>query len=264
VLGEDSAREAHETLSTLARKTLLLLEPECRTDRLRITPSNDASRKALHANRWKEASPTDAAVRQSRVQLISQIATTLARPDGFVLFHYDGDRRWTKRASSENRQKFTQLVRLEVRRWLAAQKALAERARATGKPVPRRPVGEAGDSPLLTLDIEAALGKLIELTPFYSIEAWLYRAIGRAKEICIQQHGGRHLDEWEALASKLDTLDEIEFIKTTTCLRGEYNHVLAKSFDAAAAEACGKSYAEVVASMRACASLLAALRATSE
>lgn len=80
LLTEDSGKQAHDTLFTLAKKMLLLLEPTCGTDQIDFKPPTLAQvQRAVQANLWKGD-------RRARVELFRYITTKLLEP-GFVLFH---------------------------------------------------------------------------------------------------------------------------------------------------------------------------------
>ncbi len=113
------------------------------------------------------------------MDLVRTIATKLAEETpGFVLFHYDGDRIWSQRTTSENTQKFEGLIISAVRQLLSSRQK------------------------------ESRLDRLLPIVPFYSIEAWAYQNTQEAKRIC-QEHklDSGVLDAWESDRTLLDELE---------------------------------------------------------
>jgi hypothetical protein len=95
---------------------------------------------------------------------------------------------------------------------------------------------------------DAALGRFIQLTPFYSIEAWLYQNIAEARRIC-EASCGRHIELFNAWEADRGLLDQVfkPKSKETSCLEDKHNRALAeKSFPAEAAFNADKSYAAAV------------------
>ena len=111
--------------------------------------------------------------RSGRTTALRTIATKLGREDGFVLFHIDGDRTWTDRATSENEAKFDKIVVARVRQLLQG-----------------RPGSTAEDA-------EARLSRLFPVMPFYSIEAWLYQHTAVAIRLCCEKYNGRDVGKFE-------------------------------------------------------------------
>lgn len=113
LLTEDSGCDSHETLRALVKKMLLLVDPACQTQpqRLELCPQPEHAARAMHANIWKSRSPRD---RFKLVDLRETIATKLLEEDGFVFFHFDGDRPWGERTESEwarDRARLDEVVR---------------------------------------------------------------------------------------------------------------------------------------------------------
>ncbi|MFS8071802.1 MAG: hypothetical protein ACMG6S_35980 [Byssovorax sp.] len=105
----------------------------------------------------------------------------------------------------------------------------------------------------------ARMIRLRRLTPFYSIEAWLYQNTIEARRLCATACG-RHLEmikEWE---EKGGALDEISKPKEVLCLKDRCSHELAShGFPYEQAFAVGKSYADTVMHLVECDELCAAI-----
>jgi len=111
------------------------------------------------------------------------LARKIAEPGGFVVFHYDGDERWSERAESPARAQFDREIRRRVEQVLSASR------------MPREVIARH-------------LARLIECVPFYSLEAWTYQATARAialcrEEVCLRDaHNadlGKHVPVWEVV-----------------------------------------------------------------
>lgn len=241
ILTEDSAASAHKTVTALVKKMLQLLVPECQTQRIVFEPQGESAARAMHGNLWKSRNPRD---RQKLVDLRQSIATKLVESTddvpGFVAFHVDGDRRWADRASSENVVRFADFVLTYVEPIVSA--ALAKKGR--------------GD------ELPARMARLLPLTPFYSVEAWLYQNTVEARRLCAASCG-RHLEQIQGWETARGELDEIEKPKENLCLGAEHNRTLAvRGFPADAVLAAGKSYTAAVEHLLGCDALGAALQRT--
>jgi hypothetical protein len=241
ILTEDSAADAHETITALVKKMLQLLVPGCQTHRVDFEPQGENAARAMHGNRWKSRNPRD---RQKIVDLRQSIATKLVEGTehvpGFVMFHIDGDRRWAEQSSSENVTRFEEFVRTYVEPIVST--ALARQGRAE--------------------EIPARMARLRRLTPFYSVEAWLYQNTGEARRLC-ETSCGRHVQQIEAWEAAREELDEIEKPKESLCIAAEHNRTLATlGFPAAAVFAVEKSYTATVLHLLDCPDLCTALART--
>jgi hypothetical protein len=238
LLSEDASKDARPTLEALVKKMLRLVDEQCRTNALRFEPPEEATAVITRANLWKSAKPAD---HQKTVALCRMLATKLAeQPAGFVLFHIDGDRRWSERAKSENCAKFDRLIRARVRDVLVHEK----------------PDWTAAE-------LDRCMARLVLLVPFYSIEAWTYQNTQRARTLCREHHGGRDVDRFEAWERDRAALDEVEQPKHATCLADRHNRDLAENaFPHREACAAGTSLAAAVEALSACTDLRDALHAT--
>lgn len=241
VLSEDSSPSAHETISALARKMLQFVDRHTASHRVRFLPTH--AQRAVRANVWQSRKP-----HAQLVDLRRELARKVLEDDvpGYVLFHFDGDRRWSERASSTNAEKFETFVQ------------------------GLRPLVEKNlrDRGLVTDDVEAAvterLGRIFPVVPFYSIEAWLYQVTNRARELC-SLGCGKHLaiiDGWE---SDRAALDELIRPKEQLCIGSRKNSELAAAFTSELADTLyllEQSFHATVERLQSCPGLAAALRAT--
>ncbi len=175
----------------------------------------------LAANRWKSATTRD----EPKVrELCRSIATKLGRAAGgapwFVLFHYDGDRVWSQRETSENASKFEQQIRARVRHALAAPPPRLAVRRGEAPPPSGAVAKSAGD-------IETLLRRLVEVVPFYSMETWLFQNLEVAKAHCRRVCGGGHEPLLEAWRRGQPRLDEVLQPKEALCFRDQANAELA-------------------------------------
>lgn len=246
-LTEDSGRQAQPTLQKLLKEALKLVVEgvDLNPARVRIEPlpENDRALQAVRANLWKEQPPP-----RETILLLSAIAARLLEPGGFVVFHFDTDRVWSARDSSENRQKFETIIRDGVRRILRGE-----------APLPFNPRPRA---PLTTEQIEAALGRLLVLTPCYSIESWLYQATTELIAYCREKHAseehGQLIGAWTANRTLLDDVSQPK-VQMQPCVGDRYNEELAKAFPAGDVWLAERSFFESVERLRACSALVDAL-----
>lgn len=239
VLTEDSAVEGCETILAIVKKMLFLADGYVRTHRIRLEPQDADAKRAMRGNLWKSTSSFD----RSKIVLLGRIIAAKLleeNPPGFVFFHVDGDRAWAERAKSENVEKFESFIRQYVRQSLDH---ILRRK--------RREHGETLDEDSLQHEIDIALSRMLRLTPFYSIEAWLYQNTAEARRLC-QLHCGKHIakiSDWEKDRGQLD-----EVLKPKSdgfsCLGARHNRALAENgFPAQAAFDAAKSYAHDVMTM---------------
>jgi hypothetical protein len=226
-LTEDSSKQAQPALRALIKKTLGLVDPHTRTQPgvLELTPPDEATALASHAQRWRS---TKAADHHHKISLRKAIATQLGTDHGFVFFHLDGDTPWCKRGK-EPRATFEREVATYVQQRIGA----------------------------------SAMSRLLLVVPHAAIEAWLYQNTTKATQLCEQHYRGEHTSKFAAWAADCAILDEVEGVKHTTCLTNQHNQALAETaFPAREVEAVGKSYAAFVKACSECAELRAALAST--
>ncbi len=243
VLTEDSGGDAYPTVRALTKEMFKLLVQGVQTDRIGFSPLEDAAaRQAMHANRWKSTDPRDE--RLVRL-LIRSLVTELLKPEGFVLYHIDGDRPWSARASSENVRKFQERILRPVQR--ALDEELPKRA-------PMVPVSER-------------MRRFRLLVPFYSIEAWLFQNTREARRLCLEEGCGTcssKLGAWEQDRAQLDeVLRPKENDADSLCLQDKYNAQLAETgFPAAQVYDAKASFTQAVDGLLECDELTALLEKT--
>ncbi|ATB44272.1 hypothetical protein CYFUS_009759 [Cystobacter fuscus] len=235
VLTEDSGAGAYDTVRALVKEMFKLLVPAVWTHRIDFKPLEDESaRRAMHANLWKSNNPLD---ERNRRLLIRSIITELLKPHGFVLYHIDGDKPWSRHESSENVREF--LTRM------------------------RSPI-EAGVRSQLPAEVETRMKRLRLLVPFYSIEAWLYQHTREAWQLCAEEGCGRchtQLGDWEKNRASLDEVTQPK--ETTLCLKDKHNARLASSgFPARQVYEAEASFTGAVDGLLECDELTAALERT--
>ena len=246
LLTEDSGKQGYATIHALALEMLRLVDAQAQftKESVDFEPlQNEQARLALRANMWKSSESRDA---PKRVELVRAIAGKLMEPNGFVFFHFDGDRRWKKRREGENTAKFEQLISSRVEELLRTRlKELGMR----GQELEERLIGR--------------MQRLRSLTPYYSIESWLFQNTEAAKRICREQYNGKDLERFEEWEAERQLLDEVEKPKAAVCLRDGHNKELAESsFPTQAVFEVGKSFTAAVNTLISCLPLVEALAST--
>ena len=208
VLSEDTG-QGHETVCAVLEKVLLAREGA--TQRIEFLPSDDQqATEAMYCSYWKSEDPRFGRVNTA---LRRMIANKLAL-GWTVIFHFDGDTAWEDRMSSDNVKKFERLVRANVKLLL-------------------------GDKDGQRID------DLVEVTPFYSIEAWTYQSTSQAQKLC-KGHGGSCqslLGQW---GQNRHELDEVIKVKDQICFKGKHNADLARHIPSRNVVALRKSFTELV------------------
>lgn len=204
-LSEDSGEAAVPVVTALVKGGFKLLVPEVETHRIRFEPPDAQSRPGLHANAWKSDKPAE---RRKRVDLTRAIARHLlaSDPPGVVLFHFDGDRPWSSRKTSENVEKFHRLLVADTRRAM--------------EPLRR----DLSDD-----ELDARLRALIPMTPFYSVEAWLYQNLDELERIVAEEPSPTLkalLAAWRADPSMIEEISQIKLAHPE--LRDRHNLRLAR------------------------------------
>jgi hypothetical protein len=246
LLTEDSGKQGYDTLHTLTLEMLRLVDAQAqlRKERVDFEPlQNEQARLALRANMWKSSEPRD---EPKRVELVRTIAGKLMEPNGFVFFHFDGDRRWKKKRESENIAKFEKLIRSRVE--LLVRMRL-DKLGVRGKELEEHLAGR--------------MQRLRPLTPYYSIESWLFQNTETAKRICREKYDSKDTDRFEEWEGERRLLDEVEKPKEEVCLRNAHNLELAvHSFPAQLVFEVGKSFTAAVDLLKSCQPLVQALAST--
>ena len=247
-LTEDAGGQAHPTLRKILKEALKIVVEgvDLNPTRIKIDPlpENDRALYAMRANSWKQDPPTSDTIR-----LLEAIAGQLAITNGFVVFHFDTDRVWSERDSSEHRQKFESLIRSKVRRILEGEGA---------------PSAAPRTRPTLTAEqVKDALERLLILTPCYSMESWLYQATNELLAYCADEHNSeehrRLIAKWAADRTLLDEFYRPKHEALPTCVGDRYNEALTKAFPAAEVWLAERSFYESVERLRACPALVEAL-----
>ena len=200
LLSEDSSEPTWRGLRAILEKLLNRFEENGYTPRVEVVPVDPTVRPVLIANQWRSTKPRD---EHKKRELWRYLARKIAEPGGFVVFHYDGDTTWSRRAEAKTPAQFDREVRTRVAQVLA------------GKHSPD--------------EIAQKLGRILECVPFYSIEAWTYQATARAIALCREKHRGADTTTFEAWGVDRTKLDEVPKPKEKTCLGGEHNEELGKS-----------------------------------
>lgn len=238
LLTEDSGEDGYPTIEALARAVLGLLDPAHNRDAVHLAPvEEELVRKVSQASYWKSEAEEH---RNDIRQLCARIAAQLVQrsPAGFVLYHLDGDRPWSKRAEAENPVLFRKRIVKKVRAILESKRKLSGQ------------------------ELESTLKRLFLVMPYYSIESWLYQNTQEAIAILNQHHGGSHVSVfkiWQADRTLLDDIDQPKE-KSVTPLGAKYNRRLAeRAYPAADVFAAGRSFSECVLSLKNSAPLMQSL-----
>lgn len=220
VLTEDTGDDAHDTMSAVARKLLLLLEPGLDERRLRFERADERARAGMGFNCYKSRKPRDYG---KKVLLARAITTHLLTDDvrTAVFVHVDGDRAWSARDPVD----------------------LCENARRFNDEILRRV-----EALLVMHGRPSALERLALLVPFWSVESWLFQNTGEALRIC-QEHPqyASCVPQFEAWSRSPATLDEQERPKRAVSFHDRYNLRLAKGLPAGRLQRLGLSFAETLA-----------------
>lgn len=250
VLTEDSGDDAFETLCHVVKILLKEVDRQTRTheEKLALLPlRSQTALQSLKANVWKSDKPEH---RRNRVDLVQTIATHIMKDEcSWVFFHFDGDRPWARRASSENSQKFKTHILEQVFKIVE------------GSSKVRSVQFESKDE--LRSYVDSRMSRVKRIVPFYSIEAWLYQNSERAIDICHKYYRGRHADRFERWRDDRSLLDELEKTKEQVCLGSKYNLMLvSSSYPVREVREVGKSFAATVQELCDDESLREALRQT--
>jgi hypothetical protein len=245
IVTEDSAPDAHETVSHLLRRMLQLVEPTFATNRLKTLRQEDADeRQAAQPHRWHS--------RDSRDRLfVKKLARTIATDllaSRFVLVHADGDVKWSERPG-RNAKDFEESLMPVVRAALAPEHTLPRSPRQIAPARSTRTEEEIG----------RYLGRMVLVMPYYTIEAWLYQNTDVAIRLCQEKYQGRDVQtflDWQKDRARLD--DEVEALDV--CLRKRHNLELASSsYPSQQVHDANASFHGAVEALRACTDLRGAL-----
>lgn len=229
VLTEDSGADGLGTVREVTRLAARLAVPGLQTQKISWKP---ASERAARANLWKSK---HSGAYKARVDLARRIANHLAGNDfALVVYHFDGDRTWGDRDSSENARRFSEIETAVVQ---LLQGALP--------------------------DPEAACStRLIRCVPYYSIEAWLFQNTEEAATELSRRGRTAELARLQEWASDRAALDEVMAPKKQLSLGNTHNLALAcRRYPAQEVHDARKSFFEFVQALRGCAPMFQATRA---
>jgi hypothetical protein len=239
VLTEDSGASAHDTVHALVKEMLKLLVPEVQTHRVDFKPLEDESaRRAMQANKWKSRNRLDE--RDIR-QLIRSIINELLKDESFVLYHIDGDCRWSERESSENIREFKDRMLPHIEAGVRTRLPKLDDVRA----------------------LEEHMRRFRLLVPFFSIEAWLYQNTAEATRLCAAEGCGECQLKLAAWKQDRASLDEVPHPKRELCFQARHNaHLATTSFPAREVFEAQTSFAHAVEHLLECDALTSALQRT--
>jgi hypothetical protein len=236
---EDASSHALEVLEQIAKKMLKQVDSKVQTQKLSFEVLQP-SRKCAKPSDWGSKKQCR---HQDKVALQRSVASALAQKQ-VVLFHYDGDVVWSRRADAHNAKTFDVEIRAKVRATLAMHNS--------------RAASRTQD------EVNELLRRLVEVVPYYSIEAWLYQSTREAIALCQNHCGGADVAQFTRWADDRSLLDEVERPKDRIRLGSRFNERLAAAVPADDILAVGKSLAAVVERLRSCEALLCDLRKTWE
>jgi hypothetical protein len=252
LLPEDSGSDAFDTFQRLVKELLKQVDEYVQTqpDKITFEPvRNKEALQALQPSVWKSTKPRE---RNKQVDLVRTLATQLMLENGWAFFHFDGDRVWKDRGSSENAAKFKEIIWKSVRERIRS--TLEEREKKEG----RKP-----DIAALETRATRQMERLKQVVPYYSIEAWLFQNTAEAVRLCETHYSSRDVEQFCEWEQDRPALDEVMKPKESVCLGAKHNLALAsQGFPAREARGAGKSFAAVVQALSQDAELCEALRRT--
>jgi len=234
VLTEDGSKTAFDTMTALTRRLLRYLDGNCATHKIDFQPATDEAREILVANAYTNRGD------RRRYRLYQVIAAQLKLGDGFVVHHFDGDRRWCERDRA---------APLDAK---PVQKEILEHVRVL---LATRGVSDT--------EIDAMLGRYLRLVPYWDIEAWLFQntakiqalACGRPQCPCRTK-----LEQWRADRGLLDEVQKPS--GELPCVGKRHNLALVAGLPVKDVYDAGKSLAAALDAMLDCDALLQALERT--
>jgi hypothetical protein len=235
ILSEDGSPSVVPTIAALARALCAQLVTGIDRQRLTFEPPVDSHRTAMSGNRWKSREPRDQRI---ITDLVGLIAGQLASDNGFVIFHFDGDRPYADRAKAENPGTFRNQICKKVLELLRSPPV-----RATAAAAPN------------TEQANQLLSKLLVFTPYYCIEAWTYYNTAMLRRLC-NPNDQVIIDSWHAGAT-----EELSKPAEHISVGKDHNRSLAEQqFPTKLAIAAKKSFADTFDQLRENSALLAALQ----
>jgi hypothetical protein len=238
LLTEDSAKDAPQVLEKLVRAALKLVVARPGPAEILFTPPPEQAAWWMHGNLWRsEGNLPKAQVGQRNRHLrdlTQSIATHLLLRErlGVVCFHYDGDAAWSGRPTSPTTLQFARIIRTRVRD-LLTNPASGQASLHGRQPVPG----------LRGTELGAACDRLVEVVPYYSIEAWLYQNLDEADRIAATPPESISLQEqlasWRADRHQIERVLQI---KKNCGLHDRHNLALATNWTARMALPHGRSF----------------------
>lgn len=229
VLTEDGGADGHDVIRGLLRCMFCLIDGQTQTQHIKFEPANAKAKVVMQANGWEDKKRNDL------VYLRRAIAEKLAE-GGFVFFHFDGDKTWSRRHECKRPDKFREMIVKPVRIILEGKVG----------------VGEA----------QERLKRLHAITPFYSIEAWLFQNDRVACGLCRGARAQADQTQFMAWAADRRLLDEVDQPKKQVSFKSTNNKALTVGFPSDAVRQAGQSFAAAMDDLLADDALLAALEGT--
>ena len=237
LVSEDGGQATRDALKRLLERMCELVVPHSHSRRAwsDLKPSEQG---AVSGFGWR-----DRTVRNARTDLLRRLVRHLARPDGFVFFHFDADSAWPRDGEppEPGAQRAFGLLREDLRHqldWLAKRE------------------GAHVD--------HAWLEKVIPVVPYFEIESWLLQntQVARAQaQFCAREKQAATLSlvsEWEA---DRRALDEVAHPKDAVCFGDSANFTLAvDGYPTEAVFEVGASFARTVNTLVELPELIASLR----
>ncbi len=227
--GGPNGTNAFKTIEALTKKLLRYLVKGCDPDKLDFPPLIDEDvRLILVGNAYTGR-------RDPRRRKLHQIiATQLRLDDGFVVHHFDGDRRWEDR--DEKAPLDAKPVQTEI---LKHVRVIFEQQR------------------LSATEIDAMLRRYLRLVPYREIEAWLYQNTETARAFsCRRAHCDctSKLDQWRADRTLLDEVPKPP--AALPCVGKLHNLALVTGLPVKEIDAANKSLTATLNAMRGCDALI--------
>ncbi len=232
ILTEDGALTATKTIEEVFTRLLRAAYPRIQTNKVDFLPRPLQHKRIMSGNKWRSEEPRD---REEIIALARDIATEAAVPDGFVIFHFDGDTAWTHRASAITPSQFESKI---------VSKSKKHVHDMTAKNPKIAPFNDE---------------KIIRFVPYYAIEAWLFQNFDECERLATEPADRTQLALWR---NNRGLLDEHIRPHEKLSIGKTRNLPLAKSLSNATVRdvvTAGKSLAQIVERLQCNAALNAAV-----
>ena len=223
ILTEDGAGTATKTIEHVFTRLLRAAFPTIRTDKIDFLARPLQHKRIKSGNKRRSEDPRD---REEIIALARDIATEAAVPDGFVVFHFDGDTEWAHRASARTPSQF------EAKIVSHSKKHVLEKMEKNPN---LKPFNDE---------------KVIRLVPYYAIEAWLFQNFDECERLATQPADHAQLTQWR---EDRGLLDEVVKPDEKLSIRKSHNLPLAETLSNATVRdvvAAGKSLAALVENLQ--------------